>query len=393
MNAKTKSKVNTAFSRNSKKNRDRSRNVDSTHDKPRKRAGRGSKRTSMEIEQTATAVVSAKRSRMQSSANQRHHDADELNSIENSFSLSSSEEEASIHGTDDDDDISSKDSDGRKAAAWEEGSADIGCNTGNNRAPSSFLRTAFSDALDREKENAVKQIVESSPSNAAGRAISQRKHNGDASSNTAMGIRPPPSHTPMEALFSNENPGRRHGGRLEASVMDLDDVQAGLHGLTQRIDGKRQPHVADRVRHYVKSIIFRRIKFVNSNQMSHRALQLVMDHDNVPARNREKFYMLYDSVLKEALNTKRSLCEQTAGRIVREGIAQLENPGDFFTMEELCKLRRATTEWERDAFFWFFGTFMDRVSGRRSWGKQKFKQLVLTASEQGGQSKACHKER
>ncbi len=56
----------------------------------------------------------------------------------------------------------------------------------------------------------------------------------------------------------------------------------------------------------MKSVIFRCIKFVNSDQMSLRALQLVMDHENVPARNREKFYMLYDSMFNEALNTKRS---------------------------------------------------------------------------------------
>jgi hypothetical protein len=116
-----------------------------------------------------------------------------------------------------------------------------------------------------------------------------------------------------------------------------------------------------------------------------------MDHENVPTRNREKFYMLYDSVFNEALNTKRSSCEQGAGRIVRESIAQLENPDDFFTMEELCKLRRATTERERNAFFWFFGTYMDSVSGRRSWGKQKYKQLISTACEQGGQNKLVTK--
>jgi hypothetical protein len=34
---------------------------------------------------------------------------------------------------------------------------------------------------------------------------------------------------------------------------------------------------------------------------------------------------------------------------------------------------------------------MDIVSGRRSWEKQKFKQLVSTASEQGGQSKLVTK--
>jgi hypothetical protein len=214
MNAKTKSTVNTAVSRNSTKNCDCSRNVDSTHDKPWKRAERGSKRTSKDIEQTATAVVSAKRSQMQSSADQQHHDADELNSIEN-------------------------------------------C---------TVLILAFSNALDREKENAVlEQIIESFSSNAAGRATLQRMHNSDASGNTAMGICPPPSHTAMEALFSNENPGRRHGGRLEASVMDLDDVQAELRGLTRKESmEKRQPYVADRVWHYVNSVIINALNLLRA---------------------------------------------------------------------------------------------------------------------------------
>jgi hypothetical protein len=94
---------------------------------------------------------------------------------------------------------------------------------------------------------------------------------------------------------------------LEALATELDEVQAELRGVTRKESmEKRQPHVADRVRHYEKSVIFSRIKFVNSDQMSHKALQLVMDHENVPTRNCEKFYMLYDSVFNEALNTKRS---------------------------------------------------------------------------------------
>ena len=76
---------------------------------------------------------------------------------------------------------------------------------------------------------------------------------------------------------------------------------------------------------------------------------------------------------------------------MRESIAQLENHDDFFTIEELCKLRRARTEQEREAFFWFFGTFMDSVSGKRHWGKQKYKQKVSTASENGGQAKLVTK--
>ena len=391
-NAKRKSKVNTAVANSSKINRIRSRNSESPDDKPRKRGERGLKRTASEVQHTETPDVSAKKPRRQSGAARRHFHADENNSIDNSFSSASSEEEVSIHETDDDDDKSGTNSVDREAAAWEEGS-DIECETGNNKAPSSFSRAAFNDAIKRERDNA-QQEIDSSPSNAAGRTPSQLGNsNSVASSHADGGIRPPSSNTTMEALLSNANHGQQHGGsRMEAFAMGLDDVTAGLRGLTRKESmEKRQPHVADRVRIFVKSVIFRRIKFVNSDQMSLRALQLVMDHENVPARNREKFYMLYDSVFNEALNTKRSSCEQAAGRIVRESIAQLENPDDFFTMEELCKLRRATTERERSAFFWFFGKFMDSVSGRRYWGRQKYKQLVSTACEKGGQSKLVTK--
>lgn len=375
--AKTKSKVNTAAAKNAKKSGagKRSRNSESADGKTHER-----KRTS---ERTAG---STKGSRTKSVAARQHRDVDEHNSIENSCSSNSSEEEASVHSTDDNSDmVGSTDSVDHEGAAWEEGS-DIGeCNTGNDKAQSLFSRTSFNDALEREKDNSEEgepfQSIKT-----AGRATSQM-HNEDATSRTAGERRPPIPTTVMESS-TNGNPLRQHGGRLEGLAMDLDEVKAGLRGLTRKESmEKRQPHMAERVRHYVKSFIFRRIKFVNSDQMSQKALHLVMDHENVPTRNRETFYMLYDSVFNEALNTKRSSCEQAAGRIVRDSITKLENPDDFFTFEELCKLRRATTERERNAFFWFFGTFMDSVCGRRTWGKQKYKQLVSTACETGGQSK------
>jgi hypothetical protein len=78
--------------------------------------------------------------------------------------------------------------------------------------------------------------------------------------NADGGIRPPTSNTTMEALLSNANHGQQHGGRMEAFAMGLDDVTAGLRGLTHKESmEKRQPHVADRVRIFVKSVIFRRI--------------------------------------------------------------------------------------------------------------------------------------
>jgi hypothetical protein len=84
--------------------------------------------------------------------------------------------------------------------------------------------------------------------------------------------------------------------------------------------------------------------------------------------------MLYESVFNEALNTKRSSCEKLSGKIVQSTIAKFELTGeDFFTMDELIKLRRATRERNLQAFYWFFGTFLECVCGRRYWGKQKEK--------------------
>jgi hypothetical protein len=45
------------------------------------------------------------------------------------------------------------------------------------------------------------------------------------------------------------------------------------------------------------------------------------------------------------------------------------------------------TERGRKAIFWFFGTFMECVCGRRIWGKQKEYELVSKATEEGGRGK------
>lgn len=371
--AKTKSKVNTAaVAKNSKVIRTRFREYESAGGvDPRKK--------------TAATTYAKKKSPQKQSgvAQRRHHDDDDRHSIDESLSSESSEEEVSISSTDDDEEDGKVHAD-EEVATWEDDSH-VEVNPKCRGVQPEFQRTEFSDALDKEKENEERQ-GESSPDNnpADERAPAQRQlQNVD-----------PATLLTADASTLNANRAGRHGGAgmLGSISMDLDDVPTGLRGLTRKESmEKRQPHVAERVRHHVKSVIFRRVKFINSDQMSLKALQLVMDHENVPTRNREKFYMLYDSVFNEALNTKRSSCEQAAGKIVKESIAKLENPDDFFTMEELCKLRRATTERERAAFFWFFGSFMDSVSGKRHWGKQKYKQLVSVACENGGQSKLVTK--
>jgi hypothetical protein len=78
-----------------------------------------------------------------------------------------------------------------------------------------------------------------------------------------------------------------------------------------------------------------------------------------------------------------SSCKQAGGKIVRESIATFQEQGkeEFFTIDELCKLRRATTKRERKAFFWFFGSFLECVCRRKGWGKQKQLALVSEATD------------
>ena len=76
---------------------------------------------------------------------------------------------------------------------------------------------------------------------------------------------------------------------------------------------------------------------------------------------------------------KRSACEQSGGKIVKDMLTTME-PDELFTVDELCKLRRATTEREKQAFYWFFSSFLDCVCGKKAWGKVKYKSLVSKAT-------------
>ncbi|MGL6009651.1 MAG: hypothetical protein ACRC1D_09370 [Culicoidibacterales bacterium] len=182
--------------------------------------------------------------------------------------------------------------------------------------------------------------------------------------------------------------------QAKVSPLPVDsDELLNVRGMSRSESMKnRQKHVAERVRFYVKSVIFRKIKFINSDAMFQKAINLVMDHEDVPNHQRMRFRMLYESVFNEALNTKRSSCEQSGGKIVREALSKFEESGeDFFSIEELTKLRRASTDRERNAFFWFYGTFLESVCGRRNWGKMKANDLISNATEKGGRDKVVTK--
>jgi hypothetical protein len=155
----------------------------------------------------------------------------------------------------------------------------------------------------------------------------------------------------------------------------------GMSAKESSMSENYQENIADRITTYVRKHMFRVVKFISNEIMFGKAFKEVMDHECVANRDRVKFQMLYESVFNHALNSKRSTCEQAGKGIMMKELKRFKEEGmDRFTIDELQKMRRATTEREKKAFLWFYGTFLECVSGLKHWGVQKSKQLVSQAS-------------
>ncbi len=135
--------------------------------------------------------------------------------------------------------------------------------------------------------------------------------------------------------------------------------------------------------------MFYKIKFISNDDMLREAMDWVMNHEKVPQEKRLMYWVVYESVFIESFNAKRSTCE-TAGRkiVVDKTMPKFQEKGkELFTMEELCKPRRAETEREKEASFWFFGKVLSCVVGKRQWIVQKKYQLISQATMAGSSDK------
>jgi hypothetical protein len=111
-----------------------------------------------------------------------------------------------------------------------------------------------------------------------------------------------------------------------------------------------QKNVVRRIVLFVKNTLFRQIKFVTSTKSFNEAFQKVLAEER--PRNPYIFQLTYQNSFKTALNQKRSTCELSGKKIVVKAINTVfkNREEEFFTFDEFCKLRRATTERERKAF-------------------------------------------
>ncbi len=145
-----------------------------------------------------------------------------------------------------------------------------------------------------------------------------------------------------------------------------------------------EKNVAQRISIFVKNDLFRRIKFVTSQQSFAKAFHKL----NKVERSKHPllFQLTYEKCFTLALNQKRSTCEQAGKQIAIDAIKDCKMCGEeFFTFKEFCKLRRATSEREKRAFFWFFNKkFLECVCGANIWRIAKTTQLVSGARESNG---------
>ena len=145
-----------------------------------------------------------------------------------------------------------------------------------------------------------------------------------------------------------------------------------------------QKNVVRRIVLFVKNTLFRQIKFVTSTKSFNEAFHKVLVEER--PRNPYIFQLTYQNSFKTALNQKRSTCEMSGKKIVIRTINTVFKNHDegFFTFDELCKLRRATSDRERKAFFWFFDSFLECVCGATVWNNAKTKQLISEARDPSG---------
>ena len=205
---------------------------------------------------------------------------------------------------------------------------------------------------------------------AEGVAMRAENYRKELNRGAQQGAADPPNNTNPNAMSSTQ-------------MIDVGITVCGLSKAESM--QKQEKHIANRVIQFVKSDIFRRIKFINNNSMFQKAFQLVMNHEKVEPYKRVSFQMLYESCFNHALNTKRSSCEQAGGALARKAITEFKQCGEeFYSINEFCKLRRATTEREKSAFFWFFDTFLECVCGARQWRNAKKTTLVSKATDGRG---------
>ncbi len=143
----------------------------------------------------------------------------------------------------------------------------------------------------------------------------------------------------------------------------------------------QKKNVADRIQVLVKGTIFRKLKFITSEEMFNKAMKIVIETEE--PNDEDEFIRIYKTCVVGGINAKRSTCEQAGARIVKElltkqGYIEGDNNPPY-SIHSLVQLRQGVTVIDKEAFLWFIGEFVACVSGTKVWGRKKYYYRVSEA--------------
>ncbi len=122
-------------------------------------------------------------------------------------------------------------------------------------------------------------------------------------------------HTTVENVDMTGGPvvvERIENTGTEDTAVPLDVIRGLSHRAAPLV---REMFMSDRVSDFVKTQLFRKVKFIRSVNMCTRALVIVMDALKILPPQRSAFVEMYESCVKGAINTKRSTCEQAGAKL------------------------------------------------------------------------------
>ena len=158
---------------------------------------------------------------------------------------------------------------------------------------------------------------------------------------------------------------------------------AGKRALSYRVAKQLQKkHVNTRIQGLVKTVIFRKCKFITSEAHYYRVMAVVIDSEKPDDPG--KFVRLYKTCVLGSLNSKRSSCQQAAANCVKALLKEKQHGSEVdpppYSVDVLCKLRQSQTPEEKEAFLWFTNSLLECVCGKIAWGaKKKYRSRISDA--------------
>ena len=158
---------------------------------------------------------------------------------------------------------------------------------------------------------------------------------------------------------------------------------SGKRALSYRVAKQLQKkHVNICIQGLVKTVIFRKCKFITSEAYYNKVMAVVIESKK-PA-DPPKFVRLYKTCVLGSLNSKRSPCQQAVSDCVKALLKAKQhgskvNPPPY-SIDMLCKLRQSQTPEEKEAFLWFAHSLLECVCGKIAWGaKKKYRSRISDA--------------